>query len=113
MASARSRAPYMAPAASPARGFLLDANGVGLGRFGFKRGDAGLRGDAAGIAARGEDEAGGRGIAGESAESAFGERDAAAGERAVDLTGGELNLRHRGVTAERGRAGLGTKAGGA
>jgi hypothetical protein len=60
-----------------------------------------------------EDEAGGRGIADESAESAFGERDAAAGKRAVDLTGGELNLRHGGLTAERGSARLGTNAGGA
>jgi hypothetical protein len=31
----------------------------------------------------------------------------------VDLTGGELNLRHGGVTAERSRAGLGAKDGGA
>ena len=54
-----------------------------------------------------------RGIAGESAECAFGERDAAGGKRAVNLAGGELNLRHGGIAAERSGARLGAKAGGA
>ena len=66
-----------------------------------------------GVAARGEDEAGGRGIGGESAQGAFGERYAAGGERAVDLAGGKLNLRHGGLTAERSGARLGAKSGGA
>ena len=65
------------------------------------------------LGARGKDEAGGRGIARESAESAFGQRDAASGQRAVDLAGGELNLRYGGLAAQRGGAGLGTKCGGA
>ena len=96
-----------------ARGLLFDADGVGLRHGGFRRGHHELRRKARRFGACGKHESGGRGIASESAESAFGQRDATNGERPVDLPGGELNLRYGGLTAQRGYAGLGAKAGGA
>ena len=93
-------------------GVQLDSDGVGLRRGGARRRHAELRGDAGGVGAGGEDEACRRGIGGEAFERAFGQCDAAIGEGAVDLAGGELNLRHGGLTAEGGGARLGVEADG-
>ncbi len=90
-------------------GLLFDADGVGLRHVGFRRRNAELRGNSHALGARDKHEPGGRGIARESAGSAFGQRDAASGERAVDLAGGELNLRYAGFAAQRGGVGLGAK----
>jgi hypothetical protein len=72
-----------------------------------------LRCDAQGVAARDQDEAGGRGIGGKSAERTFSESNATGGKRSMDLAGGKLNLPYRCLRAERSGALLGAKAGGA
>ena len=94
-----------------ARGLLLDANRVGLGRAGARRGHAELRGHARGGGARGQDEARRRGIARKSVEGPFGQRGAASRQRAVNLSGGELYGRHGSLATQRSGAGLGTQAG--